>query len=108
MLHSQVSPGLTSKQLERLARDKHFSLLRKYINYSRKLFYCTGPWSCLAVRDDVVSLGRYEKSGLYYKSFTIAISNHNDSDQYNKTTITIVNYAPNLALALASGVHNLE
>ncbi len=31
--------------LKRFARDKHSSLLRKSINYSRKMFYSTGPWS---------------------------------------------------------------
>ncbi len=30
--------------LERLARDKHFSLLRTLINYERKMFYNFGPW----------------------------------------------------------------
>jgi len=29
--------------LERLARDKHSSLLRKFVNYYRKKFYSTGP-----------------------------------------------------------------
>ncbi len=41
-------------------------------------------------------------SGLYYKSFTIVIYDHNDSSQYYNTMITIVSYAPNLTLALAS------
>jgi len=36
-------------------------------------------------------------SGLYYKSFTIVIYNHNDSSQYYKTMITIVSYAPSFA-----------
>jgi hypothetical protein len=31
-----------------------------------------------------------ETNGMYYKSFTIVIYNHNDSGQYYKTTITIV------------------
>jgi hypothetical protein len=38
--------GLTCKhytRLERLARDKHSSLLRKSVNYGRKKFYSTGP-----------------------------------------------------------------
>jgi hypothetical protein len=40
VLHS-VGSGLTHKQtrLERLARDKHSSLLRKCVNYGRKKFY---------------------------------------------------------------------
>ncbi len=36
--------------------------------------------------------------GLYYKSFTIVIYDHNDSSQYCKTMITIVSCAPNFAL----------
>ncbi len=38
--------GLTRKHqtwLERLARDKHSSLLRKSVNYDRKWFYSTSP-----------------------------------------------------------------
>jgi len=30
---------------ERLARDKHSSLLRKYVNYGHNKFYDTGFWS---------------------------------------------------------------
>ncbi len=40
------APGLAHKhytRLERLARDKQCSLLRKYINYGRKKFYRIGP-----------------------------------------------------------------
>jgi hypothetical protein len=33
------------KALERSARDKHSSLLRKFVNYRRKKFYNIGPWS---------------------------------------------------------------
>jgi hypothetical protein len=29
--------------MERLARDKQSSLLRKSVNYGRKMFYSTGP-----------------------------------------------------------------
>jgi hypothetical protein len=32
-------------RLKRLARDKNSSLLRKSVNYDRKKFYSTGPWS---------------------------------------------------------------
>jgi len=32
----------------------------------------------------------YTYCGLYYKCLTIVIYNHNDSDQYYRTTITIV------------------
>ncbi len=38
--------GLTNKhqtRLERLARDKHSSLSRKFVNYGRKKFYRIGP-----------------------------------------------------------------
>ncbi len=41
------APGLTHKHqpmLERLAGDKHSSLLRKSINYGRKTFHSTSPW----------------------------------------------------------------
>jgi hypothetical protein len=43
---TQVGSGLTSKhwtRQERLARDKHSSLLRKSVNYGRNKFYDTGP-----------------------------------------------------------------
>ncbi len=42
-----VGSGLTHRhqtRLERLARNKHTSLLRKSVNYGRKKFYSTGPW----------------------------------------------------------------
>jgi hypothetical protein len=41
------SPGLTHKyltRLEKLARDKHSSLLQKSVNYDHKKFYNIGPW----------------------------------------------------------------
>jgi hypothetical protein len=41
VLLSTVAPGLTHKhwaRLERLAKDKHSSLLQKSINYGRKFF----------------------------------------------------------------------
>jgi hypothetical protein len=38
-----LQPSLMfAERLERLARDKHSSLLRKYVNYGRKKFYSTG------------------------------------------------------------------
>jgi hypothetical protein len=40
------APGLAHKQktkLERLARYKHSSLLRKFVTYGRKKFYNIGP-----------------------------------------------------------------
>ena len=42
---NQVGSGLTLKhstRLERLAKDKHSSLLRKSVNYGRKKFYSKG------------------------------------------------------------------
>jgi hypothetical protein len=42
------APGLALKQktrLERLARDKNSSLLRKFVNYGREKFYNIGPWA---------------------------------------------------------------
>jgi hypothetical protein len=29
------------------AKDKHSSLLRKYVNYGQKMFYNIGPWTGL-------------------------------------------------------------
>ncbi len=34
----------TGPRLERFARDKHFSLLQKFVTCSRKKFYNIGPW----------------------------------------------------------------
>jgi hypothetical protein len=48
---------------------------------------------------------RIEPSSLYYKSFMIVIYDCNDSSQYYNTLITIVSYAPNLTLVLASVVN---
>jgi hypothetical protein len=47
-----VDPSLAGKfwtRLERLARDKHSSLLRKYVNYSHNKFYSTGPRTALII-----------------------------------------------------------
>jgi hypothetical protein len=41
-----LAPGLTQKhqtRLERLTRDKHSSLLRKFVNYDRKSFMIQTP-----------------------------------------------------------------
>jgi hypothetical protein len=46
-----------------------------------------------------------ETSGLYYKIFTIVIYDRIDGDQYHKTMITIISYAPHLTLALSSVVN---
>jgi hypothetical protein len=38
--------GLARKhwsRLEKLARDKHYSTIRKYVNYGCNKFYSTGP-----------------------------------------------------------------
>jgi hypothetical protein len=47
MLYSRVGPWpypqKPQTRLDRLARDKHSSLLRKFVNYSRKKPYSTGP-----------------------------------------------------------------
>ncbi len=43
--------------------------------------------------------------GLYYKKFMIVIYDRNDSCQYYNTMITIISYAPNLNLALASVIN---
>jgi hypothetical protein len=31
-------------RLEKLARDKHSSLVQKFVNYEQKKFYDIGPW----------------------------------------------------------------
>ena len=36
--------NVVAPKMESLARDKHSSLLQKYVNYGRKMFYSTGPW----------------------------------------------------------------
>ncbi len=44
---NRVSSCFTNRHqtwLERLALDKHSSLLRKFVNYGRKKFYNIGPW----------------------------------------------------------------
>jgi hypothetical protein len=41
------APGLTHKhytRLERLAKDKHSSIVQKPVKYGCKKFYSTGPW----------------------------------------------------------------
>jgi hypothetical protein len=43
---TEVGSGLTNNhytRLERLVRDKHSSLLRKFVNYGQKKFYNIGP-----------------------------------------------------------------
>ncbi len=53
------APGLTHKyktRLERLARDKHSSLLRKSVNYGSKKFYSTGPWQLTSQDSNIVFL----------------------------------------------------
>jgi hypothetical protein len=48
-----VGSGLAHKhysRLERLARDKHSSLLRKSVHYGGKKFYSTGPRMALMVK----------------------------------------------------------
>jgi hypothetical protein len=52
------APGLTRKhktRLERLAWDKHSSLLRKLVNYGRKKFYRIGPYcQCFSANNALV------------------------------------------------------
>jgi hypothetical protein len=38
-----------------IARDKHSSLLRKSVNYSRNKFYSTGPWSFVILSTVILS-----------------------------------------------------
>ena len=48
MCFTQVGSSLTHKhytKLEKLAKDKPISLLRKLVNYGRKKSYNTGHWS---------------------------------------------------------------
>ncbi len=43
-----IVPGKTHKhktRMERLAKDKHSSLLQKFVTYGRKKFDRIGPWS---------------------------------------------------------------
>jgi hypothetical protein len=53
MCFTREGSSLTCKhyaRLERLARDKHFGLLRKSVNYGRNKFYDTVPWSTIIVQ----------------------------------------------------------
>ncbi len=57
LLHSRVSSILIHNhwtRLERLARDKHSSLLQKFVNYGQKKFYNIGPRA-----DDIKNLRPY-------------------------------------------------
>jgi hypothetical protein len=50
MLYTGEGSGLAYKhlnRLEKLAREKHSSSLRTFINSGRKKFYNIGPWSAL-------------------------------------------------------------
>jgi hypothetical protein len=51
-----------STRLESLARDKHSSLLRTFVNYGRKKFYIIGP--CI-VRYHMCLVMHLEDLGLY-------------------------------------------
>jgi hypothetical protein len=51
---TQVGSGLANKHLtwlEKLARDKHSSLLQKLVNYDRKSFITLGPGCILKVTE---------------------------------------------------------
>jgi hypothetical protein len=44
---TEIVSGLTHKhwtRLEKIASDKHSSLLRTFVNYEFKKFYNIGPW----------------------------------------------------------------
>jgi hypothetical protein len=89
MCFTQVGSGLTRNywtRLERLARDKHASLLRKSVNYVRKKFYSTGPgfkWlpgmtpSCYFVTPSVTKAKFYgiDTWAQCYKTFSTVIIN---------------------------------
>ncbi len=54
------APGLTHKhqtKLERLASDKHSSLLRKSVNYGRKKFYGLAPDVNIVLKEFVIDQG---------------------------------------------------
>jgi hypothetical protein len=60
-----VGSGPTGKHytlLERLARDKHSSLLRKSVNYGRKKDYSTGPRVALNGNGKHLSLSGYSNN----------------------------------------------
>jgi hypothetical protein len=40
-------------RLEKLAMDKHYSLLRKTVNYGFEKFYDTGPWSDVSITANI-------------------------------------------------------
>jgi len=44
VLHSRIGSWPYPQTLGSPARDKHSSLLRKFVNYGRKKFYDIGPW----------------------------------------------------------------
>ncbi len=50
VLHSRVCSWPYSEAGKALAKDKHSSLLRTFVNYVHKKFYNIGPWPwCLVV-----------------------------------------------------------
>ncbi len=59
MLHSKVEYWLTHKHLailERLASDKHSSLLRTFVNHGRKMFYNIWPTARSIARLQISSI----------------------------------------------------
>jgi hypothetical protein len=77
----EKAPGLTHKhvtRLERLTRDKHSSLLRKFVNYGRNKFYDTGPaHKCWNVNDEKTFLSLYSLlAGTFLLQLLLVMSNN--------------------------------
>jgi hypothetical protein len=78
---TRVGSGLVCNhkiRLERLARDKHSSLLRKYINYGHKKFYNIGP--CLISADREFFIEIRSVANLTIKNLEIENKNTNHMD----------------------------
>ncbi len=57
--------------MEKLARDKHSSFLRKSANYGRKIFYSTVPWKfIMAVKSFIVQAPVGYAHNVFMKSTT--------------------------------------
>ncbi len=105
-------------------KGKQSSILRTLVNYGSKFFTAFGPGRKYFLSNTLVYYLKVEMtqpkvfvtsfletgypflfpnitknltSGLYYKYFMILIYDHNDSDQYHKTRITIVIDNPSLS-----------
>jgi hypothetical protein len=94
MCFTRVGPSLARKywiRLERLARDKHFILLRKSVNYGRNKFYSTSP------------CGQYYKTFLAY--FTPLVVYF--PKILTKVMLIRHNYVENSFITLATDVKNV-